>query len=107
MHGIEARMGGGRIRITGEQSEQWNRLVVEDNGKGLSDTELEQLRARLKQPMSEEIGCGTWNVHHRLYYEFGEGSELTFQKAESGGLQVMLTWNRNRQLLPEPGREQG
>ena len=107
VHGIEARMGGGRIRITGEQSEQWNRLVVEDNGKGLSDTELEQLRARLKQPMSEEIGCGTWNVHHRLYYQFGEGSELTFQKAESGGLRVMLTWNRNRQLPPEPGREQG
>ncbi|OXM84812.1 sensor histidine kinase [Paenibacillus rigui] len=98
VHGIEARMGGGRIRITGEQTDERNRLIVEDNGKGLSDPELQQLRARLQEPMSEEIGCGTWNVHHRLYYQFGEGSELSFRHAEGGGLRVMLTWNRERKL---------
>lgn len=97
VHGIEGRVGGGRIRITGEQTVEWNRLMVEDNGKGLTAAELDQLRAKLQEPMSEDIGCGTWNVHHRLYYQFGEGSELTFTQAEGGGLRAMLTWKRERE----------
>ncbi|MNI14254.1 Sensor histidine kinase YehU [compost metagenome] len=94
IHGIEHRLGGGRIKISGEQDELFNRIIVEDNGAGLSEEKLRNLRQQLQNPMSEDIGCGTWNVHHRLYYQFGEGSELTFHPGPDGGLRVMLTWNR-------------
>lgn len=108
IHGIEHQPGGGRIAITGEQDETFNRIVVEDNGKGMTDEELRQLLAKLRQPMSEEIGCGVWNVHHRLSYQFGADSGLSFEHVPGGGLRVVLSWRRS----PEDGagarrREEG
>jgi two-component system sensor histidine kinase YesM len=100
IHGIERSAEGDRITITGEQDASWNRIIVEDNGGGLDDEELEQLLQQLQLPMSDDIGCGTWNVHHRLYYQFGEGSGLTFQAGEQGGLKAVLTWKRAVQDNP-------
>ncbi|MCC3376729.1 sensor histidine kinase [Cohnella sp. REN36] len=103
IHGIECRLGGGRISIRGEQDERWNRLVVEDDGVGMSEEELGELRAKLREPMSEEIGCGVWNVHHRLIYQFGETSGLIFERAPDGGLRVTLSWVRGSGALgPDP-----
>ncbi|MNY52849.1 hypothetical protein D3C86_1885590 [compost metagenome] len=47
--------------------------------------------------MSEDIGCGTWNIHHRLLNQFGEGSGLTFQLGDNGGMKAVLTWKREKQ----------
>ncbi|MCA0756508.1 histidine kinase [Paenibacillus sp. N4] len=94
VHGIERSLDGNRITITGEQDADFNRLIVEDNGGGLSDEELEKLHKQLQASMSDEIGCGTWNVHHRLYYQFGAGSGLTFNRGASGGMRAVLTWRR-------------
>jgi two-component system sensor histidine kinase YesM len=101
IHGIDRSMKSDLITITGEQEDSYNRLIVEDNGNGLSDEELEQLHKQLQAPMSDEIGCGTWNVHHRLYYQFGEGSGLTFQRGPNGGLRAVLTWNRSNSDIEE------
>ncbi|MDD9270649.1 sensor histidine kinase [Paenibacillus sp. GCM10023248] len=94
LHGIERSVEGDRIAITGEQDENWNRIIVEDNGTGLDEAGLAALHAQLQSPMSDDIGCGTWNVHHRLFYQFGEGSGLTFQPGNQGGLKAVLTWKR-------------
>lgn len=106
VHGIERRAQGGRIVISGERGETYNRIVVEDNGVGLMGKELHGLIASLRQPMTERIGRGTWNVHQRLYYRFGEGSGLTFSEAPGGGLRAILTWNRGRgESLPGPAEQ--
>ncbi|KRE49080.1 hypothetical protein ASG85_24395 [Paenibacillus sp. Soil724D2] len=97
VHGIERSAEGDRITITGEQKDGWNRLIVEDNGGGLDEVGLDKLLKQLEAPMSDEIGCGTWNVHHRLYYQFGEGSGLTFERLTNGGLRAVLTWKHNSQ----------
>ncbi|KQX54675.1 hypothetical protein ASD40_34030 [Paenibacillus sp. Root444D2] len=97
VHGIERSAEGDRITITGEQKDGWNRLIVEDNGGGLDEAGLDKLLKQLEAPMSDEIGCGTWNVHHRLYYQFGEGSGLTFERLINGGLRAVLTWKHNSQ----------
>ena len=97
VHGIERSAEGDLITITGEQKDGWNRLIVEDNGGGLDEAGLDKLLKQLKAPMSDEIGCGTWNVHHRLYYQFGEGSGLTFERVNNGGLRAVLTWKHNSQ----------
>jgi two-component system sensor histidine kinase YesM len=95
VHGIEKKMDGDRIAITGEQGERYNRIIVEDNGAGLTAEGLRQLRAQLETHMSDEIGCGTWNVHQRLLYQFGEGSGLSFEPGAQGGLRAVLTWSRH------------
>ncbi|WP_312029566.1 sensor histidine kinase [Paenibacillus sedimenti] len=97
IHGIERSLQGDRIMITGEQDADFNRLIVEDNGGGLSDEDMEKLHKQLGASMSDEVGCGTWNVHHRLYYQFGVGSGLTFHRGASGGMRAVLTWNRHVQ----------
>lgn len=97
VHGIERSAEGDRITITGEQLDGWNRLIVEDNGGGLDEAGLDKLLKQMEAPMSDEIGCGTWNVHHRLYYQFGEGSGLTFERVNDGGLRAVLTWKHNSQ----------
>jgi two-component system sensor histidine kinase YesM len=101
VHGIEHREGGGCITITGEQDPEFNRIMVEDNGAGLSDEELQGLHSQLNDQMNDEIGCGTWNVHHRLLYQFGEGSGLTFEQVPDGGLRVTVTWRRNQTLTKD------
>ncbi|SDO01812.1 two-component system, sensor histidine kinase YesM [Paenibacillus sp. yr247] len=105
IHGIERSTEGDRITITGEQDASWNRVIVEDNGGGLDEVGLEQLLKQLQLPMSDDIGCGTWNVHHRLYYQFGEGSGLTFQAGDKGGLKAVLTWKRELQDGPSAVKE--
>ncbi|MDB5054081.1 MAG: sensor histidine kinase [Bacilli bacterium] len=97
IHGIERKVHGGLIQITGEQDNNLNKIIIEDNGIGMTAEEIQELQNKVSMPMSEEIGCGTWNVHHRLYYQFGEGSGLTFSRASSGGTKVVISWNRNAQ----------
>lgn len=94
VHGIEHRVEGGAITITGEQNDRWNRIIIADNGLGLSEAGLRKLVIQLNEPMTDKLGCGTWNVHRRLQYQFGEGSGLTFRHAPGGGLAAVLTWNR-------------
>lgn len=94
VHGIERSMEADLIRITGEQDERFNKLIVEDNGPGLDEQKLKELAAQLTAQMTDDIGCGTWNVHHRLYYQFGEGAGLTFEQGSRGGLRVILKWGR-------------
>lgn len=97
IHGIEPRVGGGKIVITDEQDDQYNRIIVSDNGVGLSDAELEKLHQRLEQhdSITEELGSGTRNVHQRLRYQFGGDSGLKFRNAPGGGLIVTVTWTRD------------
>ncbi|MGG1554825.1 sensor histidine kinase [Paenibacillus ferrarius] len=105
VHGIERSLGGDRITVTGEQDAEFNRLIVEDNGAGLTDDALEQLHKQLQTAMTDEIGCGTWNVHHRLVYQFGQGSGLHLERGASGGVRSVLTWRRDAQLQQGPKME--
>jgi two-component system sensor histidine kinase YesM len=95
IHGIERKVEGGIIRIIGEQDNKYNRIIIEDDGIGMNMEEIKRLQSKLDLPMSEEIGCGTWNVHQRLFYQFGEGSGLVFHRIPSGGIRVVISWNRN------------
>ncbi|CAN7755182.1 histidine kinase [Paenibacillus sp. LjRoot153] len=106
IHGIERSMESDRITIKGEQDGEWNRVIVEDNGPGLNQEQLTQLSKQLEQPMSDDVGCGTWNIHHRLFYQFGEGSGLTFQLGEDGGMKAVLTWKREKQQETLPAAQE-
>lgn len=96
VHGIDRSEHNGFIRIEGESDEDHHRLIVEDNGAGITAEQIKALHRRLSLPMSEEIGTGTWNVNRRLQYLFGEGSGLTFEQAPGGRTRAILTWNRNK-----------
>ncbi|MFD0679047.1 MULTISPECIES: sensor histidine kinase [unclassified Paenibacillus] len=94
IHGIEKKEGIGLIHITGEEDTDYFRITVEDNGAGMTKEELEQIQIKLLQPLQEGNGCGVWNVHQRLVYQYGKGSELLFDQSALGGLKVTLKWKK-------------
>ncbi len=92
LHGLEPRMEWGWLRISGERDGAGNRLIVEDNGVGLSEGALEKLRIKLDTPLDNESGCGLWNVHQRLKYRFGPEAGVEMSPSPGGGLRTVLHW---------------
>lgn len=92
VHGIEPKVGEGRIRIAGRESEAYYEVQVEDNGVGLPAKELELLRRKISQPLDEEMGCGMWNVNQRLVYQYGQEAALSIRPSADGGLTVSFRW---------------
>lgn len=66
-------------------------IAVEDNGEGLSDEKLEELRMILRTHggMNGE-STGMINVHRRLQIKYGERGGLRLTKGEHGGLKVEI-----------------
>ncbi|MMZ68259.1 hypothetical protein D1872_309220 [compost metagenome] len=61
----------------------------------MTDEQLNQLKSNLLKPLDEHMGCGTWNVHQRLYFLYGDGAGLHYEHSPTGGVKVSITWNDN------------
>ncbi|MDN4604326.1 histidine kinase [Paenibacillus sp. F6_3S_P_1C] len=100
IHGIEPMEGSGHIVVTGmavqEQLDgrEYTRysLFVDNDGVTLTPEEIAGLEREINEPMGEEIGTGTWNVHQRLVTRYGHSSGLHFGAIPYGGLSVEIRW---------------
>ncbi|WP_168120033.1 histidine kinase [Paenibacillus sp. HB172176] len=99
-HGLERKAAGGVIRISGSVEGDFFRIQVEDDGYGMTEESMSDMRRRLASAESPERGYGLWNVHQRLQHRFGSGSGLDFASSELGGLTVILSWRRSAAALP-------
>ncbi|TBL76533.1 sensor histidine kinase [Paenibacillus thalictri] len=102
VHGIEEKIGPAYIHIYGEMTSMTSRIIVEDNGAGMDSGKLQELQRKLNQSHDGEIGCGVWNVHQRLVYQFGSQAGLTLAQSRHGGIRAELSWPVGR-LSMEPG----
>ncbi|NGZ77024.1 sensor histidine kinase [Saccharibacillus alkalitolerans] len=102
IHGIEPQAEAGMIRISGSYENGRAVLKVEDNGLGLDAAGRERLERRLAEPMSEETGCGLWNVNQRLHLRCGRGAGVHTAESTLGGLAVTLDWSEESEA-PEDG----
>lgn len=91
-HGIEEKAGEALIRLSVNEEDGFVRIRVDDNGKGMEETDLRRLQQELNSPMDEKMGCGLWNVNQRLQLKYGEGAGLTVGHSPEGGLRVDLKW---------------
>jgi len=65
-------------------------IVVEDNGDGLSDSELEDLKDRLNME-DDCLECtGMINIHRRLKLKFGTKSGIRLDRSRFGGLKAEI-----------------
>lgn len=100
IHGIEPMEGSGHIVVTGMAAQeqidgrQYTRysLFVDNDGVTLTPEEIAGLEREINEPMGEEIGTGTWNVHQRLVTRYGHSSGLHFASIPYGGLSVEIRW---------------
>ncbi|WP_235550527.1 cache domain-containing sensor histidine kinase [Paenibacillus sp. Soil750] len=97
-HGLKNKRGKGLIRITAKIEDEDNFLiVVEDNGKGITEDRLQQLRKDLMEPHTpketgNEVsgGFGLHNVHRRIRLYYGEAYGVQVDSIEGEGTIVSI-----------------
>lgn len=95
IHGLEPKGEHGEIRIRGVSENGINIITVEDSGMGMTEEQFVKMRHDLVKPLDEHMGCGTWNVHQRLTFQFGDESGLFYRRSPLGGVRVDITWRDN------------
>jgi signal transduction histidine kinase len=79
-HGIGPRIGGGRVEIVARRDGSQLRMVVRDNGQGLSTDAMNAFNT----------GVGVSNTRSRLEHLYGGRHRFDFQTPEGGGLTVTI-----------------
>lgn len=89
-HSLEKMTEEGQLRITFGRTENEVCITLEDNGDGLSDSDISALQERLDGTASSFESTGILNIHRRLVLTFGEGSGLFLSRSELNGLKVVV-----------------
>lgn len=98
-HGIKMKRGQGEITVTGYEDGEDICLTVSDNGAGMEEERLRQVRAAMEH--KERVGFGLATVHERLQLLFGSeyGLEITSRKGEGTVVGVRIPkrkdWSRS------------
>ena len=88
-HGIKYKRAKGCIHIHGEKEGDIIRLTVRDDGVGMDEEELEQLRQQIEKPCQEtEKGFGLANVNERIHMYFGPEYGMKIQSQKGKGTPV-------------------
>ena len=109
-HGMEKKIGKGRIEIHVESDTDKVFVLVEDNGVGMSPEQLEKLTARLSEKEEDSTdsrrrgdGIAMRNINNRLKLLFGEDYGLTISSTEGVGTEVGLVLPRRPEMLRQEG----
>lgn len=101
IHGIRMREEDNFIRIAVEKEEDF-RIIVEDNGRGMTKEELAAKNEELlNDTMKKEASIGVANVNRRLKAVYGRDYGILMEAREGGGLRVIL-----RFPTVEPGEKE-
>lgn len=108
-HGIKYKRAKGYIHVNGQMDGELIRLTVRDNGAGMEEEELEELRKEIGRPCKEtERGFGLANVNERIHMYFGKQYGITIRSVRDKGTIVEITlpaiqteYRKEEQSLPE------
>ncbi|MGN7761366.1 sensor histidine kinase [Paenibacillus sp. 22594] len=89
-HCLEKQADEGELRVSFEKEEAEVRIIVEDNGSGITDDGIEMLRKRLDQKNESYEITGMINIHRRIQLIYGEGSGLFVDRSGLNGLRVVI-----------------
>lgn len=95
-HGMEVRNRKGKLVLEGKVSDEKLILTVTDNGKGMSQEALDNLRKTISDYESaslcnaEKSSIGLGNISKRIKIQFGTQYGLSVDSAETSGTQVTL-----------------
>jgi len=93
-HGIKEVDHKGLIQISGNELDGTVKLEVIDNGKGMTNEEMDNLNRSLDGSIVpyelSRYGMGVHNVHERIQLYFGDKYGLTYYHAEGGGTRITV-----------------
>ena len=99
-HGINERIGGGRIRLKAYLTQRDLPIIISDNGKGMDDVTLQEIHRKLVGaseglPVEKKTGRGTGialtNVSQRIKFYFGKEYGLDVKSTLGIGTTITIT----------------
>lgn len=92
-HGIDFTRFDNALSVKVLQEDKRVRIIVKDNGRGMTEKRLKQVEEKLSHPkvkLHESIGLQ--NVNERLRANFGSSYYMSLENNETGGLTVSITF---------------
>lgn len=93
-HGVKEKRGKGNIAVTGWMEDGMLHFTVEDDGMGMTEERLTELRRGLAESRlgKKHVGFGVFSVFERLRLHYGEeaGLEITSEQGKGTCVHVML-----------------
>ena len=91
IHGIRLREKNNFIKITVEKQGEDFAILVEDNGQGMTEEEIQEKNRQLKEnKMDKKQSIGIANVNRRMKAVYGNSYGVYMERAALGGLKVVL-----------------
>lgn len=89
-YGLEMKEENGLLKIMFVEEGQKLCILIEDNGEGINDEEIEKLQRSIAAEGNEIETTGTVNIHRRIQLKFGHDSGVFVSRGELGGLKVSI-----------------
>jgi two-component system sensor histidine kinase YesM len=92
IHGLEGRESGGLVRVDVFTSEKKLVIDISDNGNGIGEEELAELKARLDSYEGEERtdSIGLYNVNRRIKLSYGSEYGISISSVKGSGTKVSV-----------------
>ena len=92
-HGIDFTRFDNALSVKVLQEGKRVRIIIKDNGKGMTEKRLKQVEEKLSHPKVElHESIGLQNVNERLRANFGSSYYMSLENNETGGLTVSITF---------------
>lgn len=92
-HGIDFTRFDNALSVKVLQEDKRVRIIVKDNGRGMTEKRLKQVEEKLSHPKVElHESIGLQNVNERLRANFGSSYYMSLENNETGGLTVSITF---------------
>jgi len=92
IHGLESKVDGGEVRITGRLEGEQIVLIVSDSGSGVSPEDIGNIfrEEKRKQIHGQTTGLGIINVHKRIQHYFGNEYGLKMESILGEGTSIYI-----------------
>ncbi|EMF0316039.1 sensor histidine kinase [Enterococcus faecium] len=92
-HGIDFTRFDNALSVKVLQEDKRVRIIVKDNGRGMTEKRPKQVEEKLSHPKVElHESIGLQNVNERLRANFGSSYYMSLENNETGGLTVSITF---------------
>lgn len=92
---------------SGERSRAFFRIIVEDNGKGMTEEAIAEKNRELAQDIMEKrSSIGIANVNRRLKAVYGRECGICLEPGSEGGLRVILRFRPDAEASVKEGQRQ-
>jgi two-component system sensor histidine kinase YesM len=87
-HGLQAVKGQRVIRIEARRTDTYLHVQVEDNGKGMDEDRLNEIRSMMNGSLDSDENVGMRNVYKRLRLHYGERVDFYLDSRPDEGTRV-------------------